>query len=86
MTRIQIELSDEVAQRAERAGLLSDTAIQRLLEDAMRRSDARALMIAARELHDADIAPMSMEEINAEVKAVRAERRAAEAVADAGRS
>jgi hypothetical protein len=76
MTRIQISLPDEVAQRARHAGLLSDSAIQQLLEEAMRRRAGRALIEVARGLQDAAIPAMSMEEIDAEVKAARAERRA----------
>ncbi len=88
---IEIELPDEVAQRARSAGLLSDGAIQQLLEDAMRRQAGRALLQVARDIQAAGIAPMSMEDIDAEVKAFRAERRASEAGAklpgdDAGRS
>ncbi len=78
MTVIQIKLPDEVAQRARSAGLLSDSAIQQLLEDAMRRRAGRALMNAARDIQEAGILPMSMEEIDAEVKALRAERRTRE--------
>jgi hypothetical protein len=37
MTEWVLRLPDELAQRAMNAGLLSDSAIQRLLEDAMRR-------------------------------------------------
>ncbi len=76
MTIIEIELPDDVAQRAERAGLLSDSAIAQLLEEAMRRRAGRALLEVARDIHDANIPPMTMEEIDAEVKAFRAERRA----------
>ncbi len=50
----------------------------RLLEDAMRRRAGRALMNAARDIQEAGILPMSMEEIDAEVKALRAERRTRE--------
>jgi len=79
MTLIQIKLPDELAQRASSAGLLSDDAIQQLLEDAMRRQAGRALLDVARQIQAAGIPPMSDEEIVAEVKAVRAERRAREA-------
>jgi len=79
MTLIQIKLPDELAQRASSAGLLSDNAIQQLLEDAMRRQAGRALLDVARQIQAAGIPPMSDEEIVAEVKAVRAERRAREA-------
>ena len=36
MTELVVKLPDELAQRAKRAGLLSDDAIQQLLEDAIR--------------------------------------------------
>lgn len=77
MTMIEIRLPDEVAQRAKSAGLLSDAAIQELLEDAMRRQAGGQLADVAARIHAADIAPMTMEEIDAEVQAYRAERRIA---------
>jgi len=76
MTTLKLNLPDELAQRAQSAGLLTDTSIQKLLEDAIRRVAGRNLLNAAQQLHDADIPPVSDEEIVAEVKAVRAERRA----------
>jgi len=76
MTTVQITLPDQLAQRAKDAGLLSDAAIQSLLEDAMRRQAGRRLLSVANELHAANIAPMSDDEVVALVKQVRAERRA----------
>jgi hypothetical protein len=87
MTHLTVNLPDELAQRARQAGLLSDQAIQRLLEDAMRREAGRKLLDIAKRVQAAGIPPMSDEEIVAEVKAVRAERRARLAKdKDAGRS
>jgi len=83
MTMIKITLPDELAQRAQTAGLLSDAAIQDLLEEAMRRRAGRALLDYDRQFEAAGIAPMTEEEIQAEVDAVRAERRGRQ---DAGRS
>lgn len=77
MTELVVTLPDELAQRAKYAGLLSDSAIQQLLEEAMRRDAGRELLAVADRVRAAGIAPMSMQEINAEVKAVRATRRAA---------
>ncbi len=77
MTELVVRLPDDLAQRAKNAGLLSDSAIQRLLEEAMRREAGRKLLAIAERVHAAGIEPMSDEEIVAEVKAVRAERRAA---------
>lgn len=75
MTKIQIELPDETAKAAREAGLLSSSAIQELLEEAMRRRAGRRLLEVADRIHAAGIPEMSMEEIDAEVKAVRAARR-----------
>lgn len=82
MAEVIVRLPDELVRRAERAGLLSDSAIQRLLEDAMRREAGRRLLAVADRLHAADIPPLTDKEIIAEVKAVRAERRARNAKTD----
>ncbi len=76
MTTIEIRLPDELARRARQAGLLSNEVILQLLEDAMRRRSGRALLAVARGIHEAGFAPMSMEEIEAEVRLARADRRA----------
>ena len=76
MTTIQIEVPDATAQAAHEAGLLTPQAIERLLNDALKRKQAaQALLSIADRVAAAGISPMSMEEINAEVKAARAERR-----------
>ena len=77
MTRIQIELPDATAQAAEAAGLLTPQALDRLLSSALRRQQAAGyLATVADEVAGTGVAAMSMEEINAEVKAARKERRA----------
>lgn len=76
MTQVTVSLPDDLARRARNAGLLSDAAIRQLLEDAMRRNAGRELLKLAEEIRAAQIPPMSDEEIVAEVKAYRAERRA----------
>lgn len=76
MTTIQIELPDATAQAAREAGLLTAPALERLLNDAIKRKQAAdALLSIAERVAAAGIPPMSMEEINTEVKAARAERR-----------
>ena len=76
MTTIQIELPDATAQAARDAGLLTPQALDRLLLDAIKRQQAAdSLLSLADRIAAAGIAPMSMEEINAEVKAYRAEQR-----------
>ena len=75
MTTIQIELPDATAQAARAAGLLTPQALDRLLTEAIRRQQAMdALLSIADRVAEAGIEPMSMDEINAEVQAVRADR------------
>lgn len=80
-----VKLPDELAQRARSAGLLTDSAIQRLLEEAMRREAGRRLLQVAERLQAAGVPPMSEDEVVAEVTAARAERRAREASLAQGR-
>jgi hypothetical protein len=55
---------------------LTSESLERLLTDAIRRQQAAgALLAIAERVAEAGIEPMSMEEIDNEVKAVRAERR-----------
>jgi hypothetical protein len=76
MTKVEIELTDETAKAAREAGLLTSQAIDRLLTEAIeRRKAADSLLAIADRVAEAGIEPMSMDEIDAEVKAVRAERR-----------
>ena len=76
MTTIQIELPDATANAARDAGLLTPQALARLINDALRRKQAAdSLLSIADRVATAGIPPMSMEEINAEVKAARAERK-----------
>jgi hypothetical protein len=78
MTKIQIELPDATAQAAQAAGLLTPQALDRLLSNALRRQQAADYLLSvADEVITAGITPMSMEEINAEVKASRKERQRA---------
>ena len=76
MTTIQTELPDVTSRAARDAGLLTPQALERMLNDALKRKQATdSLLSIADRLVAAGIAPMSMDEINAEVKAARAERR-----------
>ena len=75
MTILQIELPDDTAQAARAAGLLTPQALDRLLNEALRKREAaNSLLSIADRVAAAGIAPMTMEEINAEVKAARTER------------
>ncbi|HLM13535.1 MAG TPA: hypothetical protein VK362_14175 [Reyranella sp.] len=76
MTKIQIELPDATAKAAREAGLLTPRALGRLLNQAIRRQRAAdSLLAIADRVAKAGVQPMSMPEIDAEVKAVRTRRR-----------
>lgn len=76
MTKIQIELPDATAIAAREAGLLTSEALDRLLTDAIkRRQAADSLLSIADRVTAAGIPPVSMDEIDAEVKAARAGQR-----------
>jgi len=76
MTTVQIELPDATAKAARAAGLLTPQALDRLLTDALKRQEAAdSLLSIADRVAAAGIEPISMQEINAEVKAARAQRR-----------
>lgn len=75
MTTLHIELPDTTALAASAAGLLTPQALDRLLNEALRKREvANSLLSIADRVAAAGIVPMRMEEINAEVKAMRAER------------
>jgi hypothetical protein len=78
MTTVQIELPDQLAQDAERAGLLSPTALEELLREKLRVQSLQELLrvsdgIAAKN----DLPYMSPEEVAEEIALMRAEKRAA---------
>lgn len=65
MTEITVRLPDDLAQRARRAGLLSDSSILVLLEDAIRLQAGRRLMEVADHAHAAGARPMMSKETGA---------------------
>ena len=76
MTKVQIELPDATAKAAREAGLLTPRALARLVKDAVRRRRAADwLLSVADRVESAGVPAMSMQEIDSEVKAVRARRK-----------
>jgi hypothetical protein len=74
--RLDVYSSEWRNEIAREAGLLTSQALSRLLADAIQRRQAGDRLLAiADPVAKAGIPPMPMEEITAEVKAVRAERR-----------
>lgn len=82
MTTLTINLPDNIAKEAKDAGLLTSETLAQLLKDAVRRRAGQRLLDVAKRIQATGISPMSDEEIVAEVKAARAERRARQTKAD----
>jgi hypothetical protein len=79
MTTLQVTLTlpEGLAKEATQAGLLTPAALERLLREEIRRRAATELREAMDRMAAVEEPPMSEEEIQAEIDAVRAERRAA---------
>ena len=75
MTELTITLPDDLAQQAKAAGLLNAEGIERALRAAVRREAGRKFLEIVRALRADDIPPMTEDEIQAEIDAVRAVRR-----------
>jgi len=77
---VQLDLSEELAAKARAAGLLEPERVASLIERELNsEEDRRSFFEIVREIRAQPGEPMTMEEIQAEVDAVRAERRAREA-------
>jgi hypothetical protein len=77
MTTVQITLPDQLAQEAQRAGLLSSSRLERWLRDQLKTQRVDELFTAMDRMATVDEpAVMSPEEVAQEIAAMRAERRA----------
>lgn len=75
MTKLTIELPDELAEEARSQGLLAAGAVEAMIRETLRRRAAKELLEAADKLAAAEFPPLTLAEIQEEVNAVRAERR-----------
>lgn len=75
MTTLEIKLSDRLADEARAAGLLTSEVIEALIAQALRRKAFDRLLSVADRVEAAGVPAMTPEEIGAEIKACRAERR-----------
>lgn len=75
MTTLTIDLPDNLAEEAKQAGLLTPNAIESILRETLRRRAVNGLFTAANKLAAANFPSMTMEEIQEEVNAVRAQRK-----------
>lgn len=76
MTEVTVQLPDELARKAQAAGLLNPEGIERALRDALKREAGRKLLDLGNAMRANGLPPMSEEEIQTEIDAVRAARRA----------
>ena len=81
MTELELKLSlpDELADQARAAGLLTSETIERLMREAIRKAAARRLTEIGQKLRASGDAGITEAELEAELKAVRAELREARA-------
>ena len=77
MTELTLNLPDNLAKEAAQAGLLSAGEIERLLREEIRRRSVGELFEAMDRMAAVEGELMTEEEIQAEIDAVRAARRAA---------
>lgn len=74
MTRLTIELPDQLAEQARKEGLLSPAAVQSLIEEAIRRRGGQRFLRTLERL--AAVEPrLTPEEIQTEIDIARRERR-----------
>lgn len=78
MATVRIDLPDQLAQDAERAGLLSSASLEELIRQQLRARAANRLLEAIRTMDQADDQEAITPEVAAaEIAAMRAEKRAA---------
>jgi hypothetical protein len=77
MTTLEVKLNlpDQLAQAAQRAGLLNGTAIERLIEEALQREAGKQLLDAMQRLRDANVPLLTEDDIATAVTAARATRK-----------
>lgn len=75
MTTVQINLPDQLAQEAQRAGLLTPATLARILREYLQARKTDELFDAMNRMAAVDEPGMTPEEISEELHAMRAERR-----------
>jgi hypothetical protein len=75
MTEVTMMLSDTLAQEARAAGLLTPQAVEAMLRERLRSQRINELFSAMSNMAAVDL-PLTETEIQAEIEAARAERRA----------
>ncbi len=76
MTELTVKLPDELARQIRAAGLLDEAALEKVFREALRKRAAGELFAALDEIQALKLPPMTEDEVQAEINAARAERRA----------
>lgn len=76
-TQVKLDIPVHLAREAQAAGLLTPSGIKQVLQEAMRRRAGEALIAGAQRAAKAGGKPPDMDQLVAEVKAVRAARKRA---------
>jgi cytochrome P450 len=76
MTTLEVTLTlpDQLAQAARQAGLLTGSALERLIEQALQRQAGQQLLDAMQRLRDANTPPLTEDDVAVAVAAVRKTR------------
>jgi hypothetical protein len=74
---VKLDLPESLAKEAQQAGLLTPQALETMLRERLRVQRVTELREAVKQMVSAGGAPMTMEEIEAEIQAYRKERRRA---------
>lgn len=75
MTTVQINLPDQLAQEAQRAGLLTSATLERILREVLKSKKVGELFAAMDGMAATSELAMTPEEVAEELHAMRAERR-----------
>lgn len=73
MATVRIEISEQLAEQARKAGLLAPEKLEEMLRAQLRREAGERLTAAMDRMHSVDEPPLTAEELRAELEAVRAE-------------
>ncbi len=76
MTELTVKLPDELARQIRAAGLLDEDALETVFREALRKQAVGELFAALDEIQALKLPPMTEVEVQAEINAARAERRA----------
>ena len=78
MTTLELTLNlpDELASKAQAAGLLNAEAVERLLREQLRRQSGQELRAMLNKVDASGTPPMTEDEVQVEIEAYRTERRA----------